>query len=103
MASVPRLGCISARLENHLWDLVYLYILARTGCSNSEALRVYMKNEGGKEEIRNCEKGGSRGGHWAIARICDRGTRIRDTVRVGQLPLSLKVAVSQQWAEMRKA
>lgn len=55
-----------------------------------------MKNEGGKEEKRNCEEGGSRGGHWAIARICDRGIRIRDTVRVGQLPLNLKVAVSQQ-------
>ena len=42
------------------WDLVYLYILARTEWSNSEVLRIYMKDDRGKKKLW---KGESRGGY----------------------------------------
>lgn len=79
-------GLHSNRPENHLWDSGCLRIcLLGTGCSNPKVLRVYKKDDRGKQRKRTWEKGGSSVG---VARTCDRG------IKVGQLPLILNVAVS---------
>ena len=81
-------GLYSSKLRTTPWDLVYLYILARTGCSNSEVLRIYMKDERGKKKLRKKSQ------EVDIARIQDRCIRIRDTVWMRQLLLHLKMAFS---------